>query len=155
MSMVQARLAGLVPSAAHVSPWQPIATAPRDRPFFALNHDGEVWVARYIDGERLAFRDHKMVETRRWFTKKIDGEEWRREDTEWEQHADEWRDCWCYWTRGYEFRPTLWLELPRPPASGMDARSGETGTGSTEGDSPTAEGGDAHTPPPSERGSGD
>jgi hypothetical protein len=40
-------------------------------------------------------------------------------------------------------------------ASGMDARSGETGTGSTEGDSPTAEGGDAQTPPPSERGSGD
>jgi hypothetical protein len=40
-------------------------------------------------------------------------------------------------------------------ASGMEARSGETGTGSTEGASPTAapSGGDA--PTPGERGSGD
>lgn len=107
----------LGPSGFDPSRWQPITTAPRDGPFFALNHDGEIWVARYIEGERLAFRTHQMAETRRWNVRIIDGEEWRREDTEWEHHADEWQDRWTFWTRGYDFKPSMWLPLPRPPAS--------------------------------------
>jgi hypothetical protein len=88
---------------------------PRDgAPFFALNHDREVWVAKWLKepAERMVFRTNKLWEQSNHEVvalpdgRKAKVELWRKDD---------WSSAWTIWTRGYEFKPTHWMALPEPP----------------------------------------
>lgn len=100
--------------------WLPIESAPRDgTPFTALNHDREVWVAKYDPRGRLYFRSHGWRDSYRYTTRQIDGEEWRKYDRKWEDDNSGWTDHWSLWTKGYEFAPTHWMPLPPPPEKSL------------------------------------
>ena len=68
------------------SAWQPIATAPLDRPFLA-RQKGEVFVAKYLKqpNPRLCFRAHQPC----------------------------FEHNWVIWPRGFDFAPTEWAEVPQ------------------------------------------
>lgn len=97
--------------------WQPIETAPTEpyAKFLAVNHDGEVWVAAREQHGRLVFRTHQFREPKRFTMRKIDGEEWLREDKAYCEQHSAWEDNWTLWTQGYEFKPTHWMPLPDAP----------------------------------------
>lgn len=100
--------------------WQLIGTAPKDgTSFWALNKDGELWVARYFEEERIAFRFHQLrVSTSHEVIKLGDGREARVENMK--RHKETWEDRWTLWTRGYEFDPTHWTAiLPLPVISNI------------------------------------
>ena len=97
--------------------WQPIKTAPKDgTPFIALNHDLEVWVAKYDVHGRINFRTNERHEPRSFAIRNIDGMEYLREDKAFAEANECWRNDWCIWTRLYEFDPTHWMPLPAPPS---------------------------------------
>ena len=96
--------------------WQSMESAPKDgTPFIALNHDREVWTARYDDQGRLNYRTNSYHEPRRFEIIKHDGEELLREDKDFAKRNECWRSDWTIWSRLYEFKPTHWMPLPTPP----------------------------------------
>ena len=101
-----------------MSEWMPIETAPKGgRAFLALNHDGEMWVARYTDDNRLCFRNNQRREPRKFTVHRIDGKELLEEDKQYAEANEHWASDWCFWTRLYEFKPTHFLPLPPPPGA--------------------------------------
>lgn len=102
--------------------WQLIATAPKDGTvFLARNHDGEIWVAKYVTrpgaGPQLVFRTNENWQPRSFIVHEIDGKRLLEEDEEYAQANEKWHSHWSYWRRGYEFKPTHWMRLPMPPTS--------------------------------------
>lgn len=96
--------------------WRRMDSAPRGgAPFLVLNHDGEVWVSKFVDGDRLCYRTNKLVQPRRFAVHDIDGKRLLEEDEAYARDAEEWRNDWTFWTRLYEFKPTHWMPLPSPP----------------------------------------
>lgn len=95
--------------------WQPIATAPRDRPFLA-RQDGEIYVAKYTDGNppRLCFRKHgRRIESLYKIVRvEDDGKKVEAQipiNLPWHEYFEH---RWVTWTRGFEFAPTEWTEIP-------------------------------------------
>lgn len=100
-----------------MSDWQPIETAPKDgTPFVALNHDLEIWAARYDDIGRISYRQNYRYEPRSFTIVNHYGEELMREDKEFADKNECWRNDWVFWSRLYDFSPTHWMPLPAPPA---------------------------------------
>lgn len=95
--------------------WQPIATAPRKGRFFALNHDGEIWVARYGSGGQLNYRTNHLREPRSFGRVEVNGEVLLREDLQYAEENEHWVSEWTIWSRLYEFKPTHWLPTPPIP----------------------------------------
>lgn len=95
--------------------WKPIETAPRDRPFLA-RQDGEIYVAKYTkeDEPRLCFREHSLFINSRYriIYTAMDGENVRAQvpvDEPWPEYFEH---KWCLWTKGFDFAPTEWAEIP-------------------------------------------
>ena len=114
------RFVPTVPDHPPVTPlWKTIDTVPRDgKPFLTINHDGEIWLAKYEIGAgspRLCFRTNSRREPRSYIVHKVDGKK-LLEPTNGSE-ADTWDSCWTIWTRLYEFVPTHWMALPPPPVS--------------------------------------
>jgi hypothetical protein len=83
-------------------------------PFLALNHDREVWVAKWLPApaNRMAFRTNRLWETSSHEIVTLpDGREAKVE--QWAK--EQWASDWTLWTRRYEFNPTHWMPLPEPP----------------------------------------
>lgn len=97
-----------------MSEWQPIETAPKDKAFIALNHDGEIFPAKYIE-DRLVYRLNSRREPRKFEIRMIDGERLLKEDEGYAMKNERWCSEWAYWSRLYEFEPTHWIPLPAPP----------------------------------------
>lgn len=97
-----------------MSDWKDISEAPKDKPFLALNHDGEIWVAKYDEDGRLYYRHSCRHEPRKWEVVVYDGEEYLREDKEFAARNEKWEANWVIWSRLFEFRPTHWSKLPDP-----------------------------------------
>lgn len=95
--------------------WKPIETAPRGKPFLALNHDKEVWVAKYSD-DRLLYRQSCRHEPRRFEIVRHDGEDLLREDKSFAAQNEAWQSNWVVWSRLFEFKPTHWADLPVFPS---------------------------------------
>lgn len=96
--------------------WSDLSNAPKDgTPFFALNHDKEVWVARYDRDGRIQYRWNGRHEPRSFEVRQINGEEWLKEDKQFAKDGEQWVSQWTIWSRLYEFRPTHFLPLPAPP----------------------------------------
>lgn len=98
--------------------WRDFASAPKNGTvFLALNHDGEVWVAKYSDDPepRLMFRMNDLYEPRKFLVHEIEGKRLLEEDKDYAQENEAWRSYWCLWASGYEFRPVYWMALSRPP----------------------------------------
>lgn len=94
--------------------WKPIETAPKGKPFLALNHDKEVWVAKYSD-DRLVYRHSYRQEPKRYEVVNHNGEELLREDKKFAEENEKWQSAWVIWSRLFEFNPTHWAELPSLP----------------------------------------
>ena len=103
-----------------MSDWEPIESAPRNGArFYALNHDGEIWVARFDQYGRIIYRTNQRVEPRKFEVRTVDGEEWMKEDKQFSADNERWQSSWTLWSRLYEFAPTHWMPLPAPPARGL------------------------------------
>lgn len=87
--------------------WQSMDTAPKGRPFLALNHDREVHVARIDKAGRLMRRSHQQRFSQK-FTVQKGSKVLDEESFSFDTH-------WTIWQKGYEFKPTHWTEL-EPPA---------------------------------------
>jgi len=98
--------------------WRTIDSAPLDGTvFLSLNHDREVWVAKYAQESppRLCYRTNRLHEPKSFAVKMFDGEQWTKEDKEFAVANEAWMNSWTYWSRGYDFKPTHWMPLPPPP----------------------------------------
>ena len=100
--------------------WQLIETAPKDGSvFLALNHDTEVFPAKYYTDRKPAQIAYRTCQQR--FPEKhtkmalADGSYgWVRDEDF--AKENEGFDChWSFWQAMYEFKPTHWMPLPEPP----------------------------------------
>jgi hypothetical protein len=100
-----------------MSEWQPIETAPKDGTRFIARQDGEIYEARYSKEMNLMFRIHALrVESKhRIVAAEMDGKTVRAEVPVEQPWPETFRHDWCFWTRGFEFRPKHWMPLPSPP----------------------------------------
>lgn len=96
--------------------WRPIETAPKDgRPFLA-RQDGEVFVARYTKEavQRLCFRTHslRVMSKYRIVNAELDGAQVKAQVPVDEPWTEVFEHNWTLWTKGFEFSPTEWIEMP-------------------------------------------
>lgn len=110
---------------ADVGEWRPIETAPRDGTPFLATQGGEVYVAAYVGSEprRIAFRTHQLrVESkRRVIDAEMDGEPVKAEVPVEQPWPEKFHHDWCYWTRGFDFKPTHWHHIDAPPSLHREA----------------------------------
>ncbi|WP_336802390.1 hypothetical protein [Kaistia sp. MMO-174] len=99
-----------------MSEWQPIESAPRKGKFFALNHDGEIWVARFGSGDQLNYRTNHLHTPRSFQYVQVGNEMLLREDEAYAEAEERWSSEWTIWSRLYEFKPTHWAPIPPLPA---------------------------------------
>ncbi len=98
-----------------MNPWSSMANAPKDRPFLA-RQDGEIYVAKYTDEKtpRLRFRKHgRRVESIYKIIRVVDDGKKVEAQIPINQPWNEYFEHrWIMWTRGFEFAPTEWAEIP-------------------------------------------
>lgn len=100
--------------------WQSFSTAPRDGRQFLAYQSGEIYVARYEQGYgRLCFRTHSLWVQSKYqvMNTELAGKPVRAQVPIEEPWHEEFQHTWTLWTKGFEFRPTLWaaLDLPKQP----------------------------------------
>lgn len=101
-----------------MSDWRPFETAPKDGTQFLAFQDGEVYAARYTDDPgvppRLVFRTHSLFteEKHRIITAEMDGQKVKAKVEIGQPWTETFRHDWTFWTRGFDFKPTMWAPMP-------------------------------------------
>lgn len=99
--------------------WKPIESAPKDGKPLQVWQDGEIYVAKYTDGSpaRLCWRTHQNFEHSKHhlIDAEFEGKSVKAKLPYDEPWKEEYRHDWTLWTRGFEFKPTHWRPLPKPP----------------------------------------
>ena len=108
-----------------MSEWQPIETAPRETGAeFLAAQAGEIYHVRVYNnpGWQLAFRTHarRCPRHTREIDAVMDGKPVKASVLI-DEGPETFEHNWTYWTRGFEFEPTLWAPLPSPGRSSSDA----------------------------------
>jgi len=107
-----------------MSEWQPIETAPKDESvFLALNKDTEIFAAKFLNSHgKIAYRTCQQSFPERHIKMRLaDGEYGWVRDEEFAQENQCFMANWCLWQKMYEFAPTHWMPLPKPPVPSLPA----------------------------------
>lgn len=101
----------------HIGGWQTIEAAPKDGTRFMSLQDGEIYHTAYDKHKRIMFRIHSLHEpkTYAYVKAKYQGKEVEAKHLI-EEGEETFEHNWCFWTRGFEFKPTHWTPLPKPPS---------------------------------------
>lgn len=99
-----------------MSQWQDISTAPRLRPILIKDACGEVFVGKYDENARFMYRMHALrtPEHHRIVKAEMDGKPVEAYVPIGKPWRETYEHNWVLWTRGFDFNPEAWSELPEP-----------------------------------------